>query len=108
MIKQGAVFSGRKYCHTVLVYFKIPYHSQIILMPSFIYIHDCILFIFSIQMLKKSGKVNNSFIRYWPIFIPHHRHFSLMLWRVEETIICYCMPIEHFAHNPMELYFIIF
>lgn len=46
--------------------------------------------------------------RYWPIFIPHHKHLSLNMWLVKETIICSYMPIEHFAHNPMELYFIIF
>lgn len=46
--------------------------------------------------------------RYWSMFIPHQKHLNLMLWLVEETIICYCMPIEHFAHNPMELYFIFF
>lgn len=42
--------------------------------------------------------------RYWPMFIPHRKHISRILWLVEETIIYYYMPTEHFAHNPMELF----
>lgn len=44
--------------------------------------------------------------RLWPMFIPHCKHISQILKLVEETITCYYMPTEHFAHNPMELLFI--
>lgn len=46
--------------------------------------------------------------KYWPVFIPHRKRISQILWLVEETIICFYMPTEHFAHNPMELFVCVF
>lgn len=42
--------------------------------------------------------------RYWPVFIPHCKHKSGILWLVERAVICYFMPTEHFAHNPMDFF----
>lgn len=38
------------------------------------------------------------------IFIPHYKHLTPTLRLVDETLLCFYVPMEHFAHNPLELY----